>query len=164
MVAYFVLVIKKSDKSIAAMFWIIGQTTCYTLLKTIVEKSNLIFLAKKTATDLNTFKQDAAQMLMAQKSDTSNLELPKKHKEVCEAVPDLVERGLVQEALMGAQLKRRLAELKGEEEALVESGRRPTPARYIYIDMRLITMFRTQSNNEINGLVDPDIVNKGSMV
>ena len=129
-----------------------------------MEKSNLIFLAKKTATDLNTFKQDAAQMLMAQKSDTSNLELPKKHKEVCEAVHDLVERGLVQEALMGAQLKRRLAELKGEEEALVESGRRPTPARYIYIDMRLITMFRTQSNNEINGLVDLDIVNKGSMV
>ena len=129
-----------------------------------MEKSNLIFLAKKTATDLNTFKQDAAQTLMAQKSDTSNLELPKKHKEVCEAVPDLVERGLVQEALMGAQLKRRLAELKGEEEALVESGRWPTPARYIYIDMRLITMFRTQSNNEINGLVDLDIVNKGSMV
>jgi len=129
-----------------------------------VEKSNLIFLAKKTATDLNTFKQDAAQTLMAQKSDTSNLELPKKHKEVCEAVHDLVELGLVQEALMGAQLKRRLAELKGEEEALVESGRRPTPARYIYIDMRVITIFRTQSNNEINGLVDPDIVNKGSMV
>ena len=97
-----------------------------------MEKSNLIFLAKKTATDLNTFKQDAAQTLMAQKSDTSNLELPKKHKEVCEAVHDLVELGLVQEALMGAQLKRRLAELKGEEEALVESGRRPTPARYIY--------------------------------
>ena len=140
MVAYFVLVIKKSDKSIAAMFWVIGQTTCYTLLKTIVEKSNLIFLAKsnliflakKTATDVNTFRQDAAQMLMAQKSDTSNLELPNKHKEVCEAVNDLVQQGLVQEALMGAQLKRRLAELKGEEEALVESGRRPTPARYIY--------------------------------
>ena len=76
-------------------------------------------------------------MLLAQKSDTSNLELPKKHKEVCEVVHDLVQLGLVQEAMMGAQLKRRLAELKGEEEALVESGLRPTPARYIYIDLHL---------------------------
>ena len=74
MVAYFVLIIKKSDKSIAAMFWLIGQTTCYTLLKTIVEKSNLTFLTKKTATELNMFKQDVAQMLLAQKSDTKNLE------------------------------------------------------------------------------------------
>ena len=132
MVAYFVVIIKKSDKSIAAMFWLIGQTTCYTLLKTIVEKSNLIFLTKKTATELNTFKQDAAQMLLAQKSDTKNLELPKNHKELCEVVHDLIQLGLVQEAMMGAQLKRRLAELRGEEEALVESGRRPTPARYKY--------------------------------
>jgi len=137
MVAYFVLIIKKSDKSIAAMFWLIGQTTCYTLLKTIVEKSNLTFLTKKTATELNTFKQDTAQMLLAQKSDTKNLELPKNHKEVCEVVHDLVQLGLVQEAMMGAQLKRRLAELRGEEEALVESGRRPTPARYKYINLRL---------------------------
>ena len=52
-------------------------------------------------------------MLLAQKSDTSNLELPKKHKEVCEVVHDLVQLGLVQEAMMGAQLKRRLVELKG---------------------------------------------------
>ena len=60
MVAYFVLGIKKSDKSIAAMFWVIGQTTRYTLLKMIVEKANLTFLAKKTGTDLNIFKQDSA--------------------------------------------------------------------------------------------------------
>ena len=52
-------------------------------------------------------------MLLAQKSDTSNLELPKMHKEVCEVVHDLVQLGLVQEAMMGAQLKRRLVELKG---------------------------------------------------
>ena len=52
-------------------------------------------------------------------------------------VHDLVQLGLVQEAMMGAQLKRRLAELRGEEEALVESGRRPTPARYKYINVPL---------------------------
>ena len=129
MVAYFVVVIRKSDKTVVAMFWLTGQTSCYTLLKTIVEKANFTFLAKKTSTDISTFKQDAAQVLLAQKSDTSNMELPKKQKELCEVVNELVQKGLIQETLMGAQLKRRLAELKGEEEALVESGRRPTPAR-----------------------------------
>ena len=57
------------------------------------------------------------------------MELPKKQRELCEVVNELVKKGLIQETLMGAQLKRRLAELQGEEEALVESGRRPTPAR-----------------------------------
>ena len=129
MVAYFVVVIRKSDKANVAMFWLTGQTSCYTLLKTIVEKANFTFLAKKTSTDTSVFKQDAAQVLLAQKSDTSNLELPKKQRELCEVVNELVQKGLIQETLMGAQLKRRLAELQGEEEALVESGRRPTPAR-----------------------------------
>jgi len=129
MVAYFVVVIRKSDKAVVAMFWLTGQTSCYTLLKTIVEKANFTFLAKKTSTDISAFKQDAAQVLLAQKSDTSNMELPKKQKELCEVVNELVQKGLIQETLMGAQLKRRLAELQGEEEALVESGRRPTPAR-----------------------------------
>jgi len=129
MVAYFVVVIRKSDKAVVAMFWLTGQTSCYTLLKTIVEKANFTFLAKKTSTDISAFKQDAAQVLLAQKSDTSNMELPKKQKELCEVVNKLVQKGLIQETLMGAQLKRRLAELQGEEEALVESGRRPTPAR-----------------------------------
>ncbi len=129
MVAYFVVVIRKSNKAVVAMFWLTGQTSCYTLLKTIVEKANFTFLAKKTSTDISAFKQDAAQVLLAQKSDTSNMELPKKQKELCEVVNKLVQKGLIQETLMGAQLKRRLAELKGEEEALVESGRRPTPAR-----------------------------------
>jgi len=129
MVAYFVVVIRKSDKAVVAMFWLTGQTSCYTLLKTIVEKANFTVLAKKMSTDISAFKQDAAQVLLAQKSDTSNMELPKKQKELCEVVNELVQKGLIQETLMGAQLKRRLAELKGEEEALVESGRRPTPAR-----------------------------------
>ena len=127
MVAYFVVVIKKSDKSIVAMFWLTGQTSCYTLLNIIVEKSSFTFLAKKTATDINVFKQYAAQMLLLQKSDTSNLELPKKQRELCKVVNELEQ--LVQEAMMGAPLKRRLAEIQGEEEALVNSGRRPTPAR-----------------------------------
>ena len=78
MVAYLVVVIKKADKAIVAMFWLTGQTTCYTLLKTIVEKANFTFLAKKTSTDISVFKQDAAQELFAQKSETSDLELPKK--------------------------------------------------------------------------------------
>jgi hypothetical protein len=129
MVAYFVVVIRKSDKAVVAMFWLTGQTSCYTLLKTIVEKANFTVLAKKMSTDISAFKQDAAQVLLAQKSDTSNMELPKKQRELCEVVNELVKKGLIQETLMGAQLKRRLAELKGEEEALVESGRRPTPAR-----------------------------------
>ena len=129
MVAYFVIEIRKSDKAVVAMFWLTGQTSCYTLLKTIVEKANFTFLAKKTSTDISAFKQDAAQVLLAQKSDTSNMELPKKQRELCEVVNELVKKGLIQETLMGAQLKRRLAELQGEEEALVESGRRPTPAR-----------------------------------
>ena len=107
MVSYFVVVIKKSDKFIVAMFWLMGQTSCYTLLKTIVEKASLMFLAKKTATDINVLKQDAAQMLLSQKSDTSNLELPKKQRELCEVVNGLVQLGLVQEAMMGAPLKRR---------------------------------------------------------
>ena len=132
------VVVRKSDKSIAAMFWLTGQTTCYTLLKTIVEKSNLTFLAKKTSTDVNVFKQDAAQVLLTQKSDASNLELPKKQREVSEVVNELIQMGLVQESLMGAQLKRRLAELRGEEEALVESGRRPTPARYFGFDRYIV--------------------------
>lgn len=131
MVAYFLVVIKKSDKAIVAMFWLTGQSTCYTLLKTIVEKANLTCLAKKTAVDVNTFKQNAAQVLLAQRSDMSNLELPKKYKEVCEVVNDLVQLGLGQESMMGAQLKRRLAELQGEEEALVESSHRPTTASLI---------------------------------
>ena len=65
MVAYFVVVIKNSDKSIVAMFWLTGQTSCYTLLNTIVEKASFTFLAKKTATDINVFKQDTAQMLLS---------------------------------------------------------------------------------------------------
>ena len=36
---------------------------------------------------------------------------------------------LVQEAMMGAPLKRRLADIQGEEEALVKSGGHPTSAR-----------------------------------
>ena len=98
-----------------------------------MEKSNLTFLAKKTSTDINVFKQDAAQVLLTQKSDATNLELPKKQREVSEVVNELIQMGLVQESLMGAQLKRRLAELRGEEEALVESGWRPTPARHFGI-------------------------------
>ena len=69
MVAYFVVVIRKSDKAVVAMFWLTGQTSCYTLLKTIVEKANFTFLAKKTSMDISAFKQDAAQVLLAQKSD-----------------------------------------------------------------------------------------------
>ena len=129
MVAYFVIVIKKSDKTIVAMYWLKVQTSCYMLLNTIVDKASFTFLAKKTSTDINVFKQDAAKMLLSQKSDTSNLELPKKQRELCEVVNELVQLGLVQESMMGAPLKRRLAEIQGEEEALVESGRRPTPAR-----------------------------------
>ena len=129
MVAYFVIVIRKSDKAIVAMFWLTGQTSCYTLLKTIVEKACYTFIARKTATDINVFKQDAAQVLLAQKSDTVNLELPKKQRELCEVVSELVKLGIVQESMMGAPLKRRLAEIKREEDALVESGRRPTAAR-----------------------------------
>lgn len=74
---------------------------------------------------------ESEQVLLAQRSDMSNLELPKKYKEVCEVVNDLIQLGLVQESMMGAQLKRQLAELQGEEEALVESSHRPTPARLI---------------------------------
>ena len=103
-----------------------------------MEKSNLTFLAKKTSTDINVFKQDAAQVLLTQKSDATNLELPKKQREVSEVVNELIQMGLVQESLMGAQLKRRLAELRGEEEALVESGRRPTPARYFGFDSYIV--------------------------
>ena len=105
MVAYFVVVIKKSDKSVVAMFWLTGQTSCYTLLKTIVEKANFTFLAKKTSTDTSVFKQDAAQVLLAQKSDTSNLELPKKQRELCEVVNELVQKGLIQELMMGGTVK-----------------------------------------------------------
>ena len=100
MVAYFVVVIKKSDKSVVAMFWLTGQTSCYTLLKT-----NFTFLAKKTSTDTSVFKQDAAQVLLAQKSDTSNLELPKKQRELCEVVNELVQKGLIQELMMGGTVK-----------------------------------------------------------
>ena len=107
MVAYFVIVIKKSDKTIVAMFWLTGQTLCYMLLKTIVDKASFTFLAKKTSTDINVFKQDAAQMLLSLKSYTSNLELPKKQRELCEVINELVKLGLVQELMMGAPLKRR---------------------------------------------------------
>ena len=78
------------------------------------------------------YRQDASQILLSQKSNTSNLELSKKQRELCEVVHELVHLGLVQESMMGALLKRRLAEIQGEEEALVESGHRPTPARLIF--------------------------------
>ena len=131
MVVYLIFISAKKDKHPLMLYWMTETPNCYTLLKAMVEKSGQYeFYGHKTKPDYEGFHEDAGQFLLAQKGDTSGLDIPKRLEEISEIADSLIAHNLMDKSLMGPQMKRRLSELRAEEKVLEENGKRPTAARY----------------------------------
>ena len=83
MVVYLIFISAKKDKHPLMLYWMTETPNCYTLLKSMVEKSGQFeFYGYKTKPDYEGFHEDAGQFLLAQKGDTAGLEIPKKLEEI----------------------------------------------------------------------------------
>jgi len=125
--AYYIVL--RKDQVPLQTYWMKKTSGSHDTLKDIVMNSDMTFSAVSTSSSQAAFSVVASQSFITLKPLNQELEIPSKLVECAEIVADLVNRGLVDQRLMGPALRARNEELLNAEAALVASGKRLTAAR-----------------------------------
>ena len=134
--SYFV-VISDKDKVPNFVFWMKKTDRAYVILKELVEASE----PAVKSLNYEAFLKVASQSMLTYSLSNPSLETPKTLVEVAQIVMHLVDHKVIDEKLVGHELKTRHQVLLNEQTALELSGKRLTTARYYTFDNLLFKIF-----------------------
>ena len=139
--SYFV-VISDKDKVPNFVFWMKKTDRAYVILKELVEASEPVV----KSLNYEAFLKVASQSMLTYSLSNPSLETPKTLVEVAQIVMHLVDHKVIDEKLVGHELKTRHQVLLNEQTALELSGKRLTTARYYTFDNLLFKIFFSKNN------------------
>ena len=144
--SYFV-VISDKDKVPNFVFWMKKTDRAYVILKELVEASEHKLTAPAVKSlNYEAFLKVASQSMLTYSLSNPSLETPKTLVEVAQIVMHLVDHKVIDEKLVGHELKTRHQVLLNEQTALELSGKRLTTARYYTFDNLLFKIFFSKNN------------------
>ena len=112
------------------VFWMKKTDRAYVILKELVEASDYKLTAPAVKTlNYDSFLKVASQSMLTYSLSNPSLETPKTLVEVSQVVMHLVDHKVIDEKLVGQDLKTRHQALLNEQASLEVSGKRLTTAR-----------------------------------